>query len=594
MTIPISRTFCRRGLISFLIIVAVVLQGSTSKSATKPASELTITPISDHEVVLSWQKHKDRLLLERKLPDQVVFAQIAILEPGVREYRDRNLPANTEITYRLRPEQSRYLDEFGGEKSTMIVIPAPSPPTLARIGINAIQLTIHDRSPWTKSVAIQRRVTGTYETIGNLETTAASFVDSHLPTGTHHYYRVICKGERNDSPPSQPDSIVLDFQPPQKFSYQLPNDHTVRLTWQNPMSFPCAFEIEKSAPRETIAIAVNEGDTVWIDDDVPYETYTYYRIRSKADGDYSDYSYSLTIYAALAPIRDLAADPIHDNIVHLRWSNPDVAVTQLVIEKSVEGQAFETLTRVDPGVNSIVDSLDRRGMRVRYRVVSIARGGARLISNEVEESVPEIVQGMVFVTAADSLPPCFVDRCEVTVEQYRQFCEETARKLPDDPGMSEYPDYWKTWSRLPAVNVSWQDAIRFCNWRSVRVGLSEAYDDAGNLIEGSNGYRLLTQETFLRASEQSGQTTGNFLGSEDGWQEVRGCVSSDSSRARVENLLGNVWEWVQDSGWNGTKIVLGGGYTTPFDLVDDIPKFGYLPDWKSPSIGFRCMLPADK
>jgi len=594
MTISASGIICRWGLISFVATAAMVSLSSAAKPASKPAPELTITPVSDHEVVLSWQKYRDQLVLERKLPDQEIFSQIGVFDPGVREFLDRNLPANSRITYRLRPAQSRYFDQYGTEKSAIILIPPPSHPSLTRIGINSVQVTIHDRSPRLKTIAIQRRVLGTYETIGNLDTTATSFVDSHLPTGSYQYYRVICKGERNDSPPSPPDSIFLDFQPPQRFSYQLLSDHSVRLTWQNSMPFPCPFEIEKNSPQGTTAVAVAEGDTAYIDHDVPYETYIYYRMRSRMDDTYSDYTYPLTIYATLDPIRDLAADSIHDGIVHLNWSNPGVAASDCIIEKSVEGGVFETLTRVDPGTCSFVDSLDTRAIRIRYRVVSVATSGARLVSNEVEEDIPDILQGMVFVAATDSLPAFYVDRCEVTVEQYRQFCEETAWKLPDDPGLAGYPNYWRSASELPAVNVSWQDAIRFCNWRSMRVGLDVAYDSAGNLIADSNGFRLLTQATFVRALEQSGQTGGNFLGDEDGWQDVCGCVSGDSVNSKIQNLLGNAWEWVQDSGANGTKIVIGGGYTTPFDLVDEIPKFGYLPDWKSSSIGFRCMLPADK
>ena len=35
----------------------------------------------------------------------------------------------------------------------------------------------------------------------------------------------------------------------------------------------------------------------------------------------------------------------------------------------------------------------------------------------------------------------------------------------------------------PVINVSWYDAIKYCNWLSEREGLTKAYDSKGNLPE---------------------------------------------------------------------------------------------------------------
>ncbi len=49
----------------------------------------------------------------------------------------------------------------------------------------------------------------------------------------------------------------------------------------------------------------------------------------------------------------------------------------------------------------------------------------------------------------------------------------------------------------PAVNVSWEDAVKFCNWLSDRDGLPPAYEQVGGewkLVEPVNiGYRLPTE-----------------------------------------------------------------------------------------------------
>ena len=44
-------------------------------------------------------------------------------------------------------------------------------------------------------------------------------------------------------------------------------------------------------------------------------------------------------------------------------------------------------------------------------------------------------------------------------------------------------------------------------------------------------------------------------------------------------------------GADGSRIILGGAYSTPRTLAGDIPEFRYRAEFTSPTIGFRCMLP---
>ncbi|MEQ8938938.1 MAG: PEGA domain-containing protein, partial [Gammaproteobacteria bacterium] len=50
---------------------------------------------------------------------------------------------------------------------------------------------------------------------------------------------------------------------------------------------------------------------------------------------------------------------------------------------------------------------------------------------------------------------------------------------------------------LPVTNISWLDAVRFCNWLSEQEGLATVYRIQGNIVRGANpaadGYRLLTE-----------------------------------------------------------------------------------------------------
>jgi formylglycine-generating enzyme required for sulfatase activity len=51
---------------------------------------------------------------------------------------------------------------------------------------------------------------------------------------------------------------------------------------------------------------------------------------------------------------------------------------------------------------------------------------------------------------------------KVTVAQFRKFCRETGRQMPPAPSFGFKDDH-------PIVNVSWHDAIAYCQWADVRL-----------------------------------------------------------------------------------------------------------------------------
>jgi formylglycine-generating enzyme required for sulfatase activity len=123
-----------------------------------------------------------------------------------------------------------------------------------------------------------------------------------------------------------------------------------------------------------------------------------------------------------------------------------------------------------------------------------------------------------------------LSRFEVSFDQYDAFAKATGRRLPSD----------KTWGRgtRPVMNVTWDDAQAFIRW----INSSTAQH-----------YRLPTEAEWEYAA-RAGTSTVYPWGDE--WDSdkargdgAKGTVAVDSYAANAwgfHNMIGNVWEWVQD------------------------------------------------
>ena len=191
----------------------------------------------------------------------------------------------------------------------------------------------------------------------------------------------------------------------------------------------------------------------------------------------------------------------------------------------------------------------------------LIKGGTFTMGSPTTERLrhPDEVQHKVAVSSF------WVDPFEVTQESF----ESVMKRNP-----SRYSG-----KRLPVEQVTWFDAIDYCNRRSEQEGLSPVYKVTGNTVEwdrAADGYRLLTEaewewaaragtSNIFYAKDQITSRDANFQGHypyliEENYvrphnpdvvtSEYRGKTIAVDSLAPnafgLYNMMGNVAEWVFD------------------------------------------------
>ena len=217
--------------------------------------------------------------------------------------------------------------------------------------------------------------------------------------------------------------------------------------------------------------------------------------------------------------------------------------TPFLMERGSSEMGFsDGITAQDMTIGSDGDGAsDMAGAEVRPNLVLVTKGSFMMGSPTTEAGrLGNEVQHMVTLTT-----DFWMAESEVTQRQYRNL-------------MGRNPSYFRG-DDLPVENVSWYEAVAYCNELSVKEMLQPCYQISGTTVGWADklrctGYRLPTEAEWEYAARSPVEKM--YAGSDtvDGvaWYNGNAGGTTHAVKGKTANrrglydLSGNLWEWVWD------------------------------------------------
>ncbi|MCI0660550.1 MAG: SUMF1/EgtB/PvdO family nonheme iron enzyme, partial [Acidobacteria bacterium] len=181
--------------------------------------------------------------------------------------------------------------------------------------------------------------------------------------------------------------------------------------------------------------------------------------------------------------------------------------------------------------------------------------------------------------------PFFIDRTEVTNEEYLRFIKATRHPAPA---------HWKEGSfkeseaKFPVVNVSWSDANAYAKWADKRLPTEAEWEFT------ARGY----DQRIYPWGKKWRRDLANAGRGRRGRIAAVGSYNTGASPFGALDMCGNVWEWTSGNLFNYAdvtkelvpgKVIRGGAYDVPPARATTTYRGIVPPDNGYDKTGFRCV-----
>jgi len=206
-----------------------------------------------------------------------------------------------------------------------------------------------------------------------------------------------------------------------------------------------------------------------------------------------------------------------------------------------------------------------------------------------------------------ALDAFMIGKYEVTNAQYQAFVKATGHRRPEnccDPKFNVWKgsELIEGAEELPAINVSWDDAVAFCKWADARLPTEAEWEKAARGTDG----RLYPWGN----EPPSGNRANYSFDPVSMWDGLASFAKKDQyengrSPYGAYEMAGNVWEWTQD--WYDenyyknspaknpkgpdkadARVIRGASWRNTAEMLRTANRNKHKPDERRVYIGFRC------
>jgi formylglycine-generating enzyme required for sulfatase activity len=216
------------------------------------------------------------------------------------------------------------------------------------------------------------------------------------------------------------------------------------------------------------------------------------------------------------------------------------------------------------------------------------RDSEKWISSDSQMSIPPKKNNLGFVEEHYEINPFYISKFPVTVQLYSTV---TGHKMSD-----------KSQSSLPLTDVSWFEAVSFCNSLSRRLHLDEYYIidcdyKAVSPNHGSKGFRLPAETEWQLACKggdgrfQYGDINEICWHSGNSGLQIQEPGLKAPNAFGLYDMIGNVWEWCEDffdrDEYDSYRVFRGGSYAEKPHVCGATTRRKSHPEYRAEDLGFR-------
>ncbi|MDA3884407.1 MAG: SUMF1/EgtB/PvdO family nonheme iron enzyme [Candidatus Delongbacteria bacterium] len=513
-----------------------------------------------------------------------------------RSYLDSNAEINSNIDYRIKLVYGDVESDYALNNFKNVVKP-PLNLIVKQNNIYTFSLSWEDENIGEDGFIVESKIDeGQYSEIGT--TIETSYVDSTMSKKGYGtvYYQVKAHKDSCESDYTRQNSLV-EFPSPSNLTIIQKNLYTVEICWLDSAIGEDKYEIERKVSEDSVFLKVGEiagSDSlnkVWHDINLPLDINYDYRIYGVKGSNNSD-SLVQNFDNIFEVPSELKYAVLDTNIIELMWTDNCVGEDGFKIDRKVgeSGDWVIDFKTVEADVEMWIDNTYDPYIPYYYRIRAFYNGIESGYSSELflsEMSLDMIyIEGVTFgmgdhynECSVSELPVHNVTLSDFYMNKYEVTQIEWEKYMP--PIIYNYGEE----DNLPIYNISWYEAIVYCNKRSIDEGIVPCYlikkstnpdnwgdipslpdDDWNNVLCNWNekGYRLPTEAEWEYAARGGINWTDDY--------RYSGCLNDveltnyawyDSNSSNLPHLIGlkfpnqlgiydtsgNVHEWCWD--WYG-------------------------------------------